>query len=224
MPGRNVVLNEFGSPKVVNARLTIARAIELPDAMENAGVALIREVTSKINDSTGVGTTTSSVLAREIIKIGLLRVTYGANPVSVKKGIDKTVQGLIEELEKKSRQLKGEMTSRSWLLSPLIQNRDAKFEIEIEIWGVKWPVACLETIDYIGELFLGAGLDTLWDRPSNKLYCKLQLWYWLFLNISFGGFHFLVESIRVAEKITQKVEGQLSKSQKEFLLYQQACS
>ncbi|KAK6118098.1 hypothetical protein DH2020_048147 [Rehmannia glutinosa] len=105
--GRNVVLDEFGAPKVVNDGVTIARAIELPDAMENAGAALIREVASKTNDSAGDGTTTASVLAREIIKLGLLSVTSGANPVSLKKGIDKTVQGLVEELEKKARPIKG---------------------------------------------------------------------------------------------------------------------
>ncbi|KAL4324135.1 hypothetical protein GQ457_11G019750 [Hibiscus cannabinus] len=105
--GRNVVLDEFGSPKVVNDGVTIARAIELPNAMENAGAALIREVASKTNDSAGDGTTTASVLAREIIKLGLLSVTSGANPVSVKRGIDKTVQRLVEELEKKARPVKG---------------------------------------------------------------------------------------------------------------------
>ncbi|XP_030552056.1 ruBisCO large subunit-binding protein subunit alpha [Rhodamnia argentea] len=105
--GRNVVLDEFGSPKVVNDGVTIARAIELPDAMENAGAALIREVASKTNDSAGDGTTTASVLAREIIQLGLLNVTSGANPVSVKRGIDKTVQGLIQELEKRARPVEG---------------------------------------------------------------------------------------------------------------------
>ncbi|MBA0836234.1 hypothetical protein Goarm_008466 [Gossypium armourianum] len=105
--GRNVVLDEYGSPKVVNDGVIIARAIELPNAMENAGAALIREVASKTNDTAGDGTTTASVLAREIIKLGLLSVTSGANPVSVKRGIDKTVQGLVEELEKKARPVKG---------------------------------------------------------------------------------------------------------------------
>ncbi|XP_047980992.1 ruBisCO large subunit-binding protein subunit alpha-like [Salvia hispanica] len=105
--GRNVVLDEFGSPKVVNDGVTIARAIELPDAMENAGAALIREVASKTNDSAGDGTTTASVLAREVIKLGLLSVTSGANAVAVKKGIEKTVQGLVDELEKKARPVKG---------------------------------------------------------------------------------------------------------------------
>ncbi|XP_078174975.1 chaperonin-60alpha [Carex rostrata] len=105
--GRNVVLDEFGNPKVVNDGVTIARAIELADPMENAGAALIREVASKTNDSAGDGTTTASVLAREIIKLGMLSVTSGANPVSLKKGIDKTVEGLIQELERKARPVKG---------------------------------------------------------------------------------------------------------------------
>ncbi|KAL1817080.1 hypothetical protein ACET3Z_019654 [Daucus carota] len=105
--GRNVVLDEFGTPKVVNDGVTIARAIELPDAMENAGAALIREVASKTNDSAGDGTTTASILAREIINLGLLSVTSGANPVSIKKGIDKTVLALIEELENKARPVQG---------------------------------------------------------------------------------------------------------------------
>ncbi|CAA7390807.1 unnamed protein product [Spirodela intermedia] len=105
--GRNVVLDEFGTPKVVNDGVTIARAIELADPMENAGAALIREVASKTNDSAGDGTTTASVLAREIIKLGLLSVTSGANPVAIKKGIDKTVAALVQELENKSRPVKG---------------------------------------------------------------------------------------------------------------------
>ncbi|CAH9094533.1 unnamed protein product [Cuscuta europaea] len=106
-PEGNVVLDEFGTPKVVNDGVTIARAIELADAMENAGAALIREVASKTNDSAGDGTTTASVLAREMIKLGLLSVTSGANPVSIKKGIEKTVHGLVQALEVKARPVKG---------------------------------------------------------------------------------------------------------------------
>ncbi|KAH7428151.1 hypothetical protein KP509_10G077900 [Ceratopteris richardii] len=75
--------------------------------MENAGAALIREVASKTNDSAGDGTTTASVLARELIRLGLLSVTSGANPVAIKKGIDKTVSALVQELEKRSRPVKG---------------------------------------------------------------------------------------------------------------------
>ena len=68
---------------------------------------MLGKVASKTNDSAGDGTTTASVLAREIIKLGLLNVTSGANPVNIKKGIDKTVHGLVEELEKKARPVKG---------------------------------------------------------------------------------------------------------------------
>lgn len=74
------------------------------------------KVASKTNDSAGDGTTTASILAREIIKLGLLSVTSGANPVSIKKGIDKTILALIEELENKSRPVKGrdEIKGRNW--------------------------------------------------------------------------------------------------------------
>eukprot|EP00850_Spirogloea_muscicola_P012281 SM000078S22140 [mRNA] locus=s78:540288:543779:- [translate_table: standard] len=105
--GRNVVLEDFGNPKVINDGVTIARAIELPDAMENAGAALIREVASKTNDSAGDGTTTASILAREMIKLGLMNVTAGANPVAIKKGIDKTVVAIVELLKEKARTVKG---------------------------------------------------------------------------------------------------------------------
>ncbi|KAL0370089.1 UNVERIFIED_CONTAM: RuBisCO large subunit-binding protein subunit alpha, chloroplastic [Sesamum angustifolium] len=107
--GRNVVLDEFGAPKVVNDGVTIARAIELPDAMENAGAALIREVASKTNDSAGDGTTTASVLAREIIKLGLLSVSSGANPVSIKKGIDKTAGFAIASISSGNDEIIGTM-------------------------------------------------------------------------------------------------------------------
>jgi chaperonin GroL len=89
--GRNVVLEEkFGMPQVINDGVTIARAIELPDPVENAGAQLIKEVAGRTNDSAGDGTTTASVLAREMIKYGLQSVAAGANPVTVKRGIDKT--------------------------------------------------------------------------------------------------------------------------------------
>lgn len=111
--GRNVVLDEFGAPKVINDGVTIARAIELPNAMENAGAALIREVASRTNDSAGDGTTTACVLARELIKMGLLNVTSGANPISVKKGIDKTIAALVEELQKRAVPVEGRETIKA---------------------------------------------------------------------------------------------------------------
>ena len=75
--------------------------------MENAGAALIREVASRTNDSAGDGTTTASILARELIALGLKNVTAGSNPVALKKGIDKTVAALVEKLKEKARPVKG---------------------------------------------------------------------------------------------------------------------
>ncbi|CAI9271834.1 unnamed protein product [Lactuca saligna] len=100
--GRNVVLSESGTLKVINDGVTIAKAIELPDSIENAGAVLIQEVATKTNDLAGDGTTTAIVLAREMIKSGLLAVAFGANPISLKKGMEKTVKELIKVLKKKS--------------------------------------------------------------------------------------------------------------------------
>ncbi|XP_021687943.2 chaperonin 60 subunit alpha 2, chloroplastic isoform X2 [Hevea brasiliensis] len=105
--GRNVVLSDSKTLKVVNDGVTIARAIELSDAMENAGAMLIQEVASKMNDLAGDGTTTAIILAREMIKIGLLAVTFGANPVSLKKGMDTTVKNLVEILKEQSVPIRG---------------------------------------------------------------------------------------------------------------------
>eukprot|EP00238_Polyblepharides_amylifera_P007503 CAMPEP_0196591686 /NCGR_PEP_ID=MMETSP1081-20130531/70550_1 /TAXON_ID=36882 /ORGANISM="Pyramimonas amylifera, Strain CCMP720" /LENGTH=531 /DNA_ID=CAMNT_0041915125 /DNA_START=333 /DNA_END=1928 /DNA_ORIENTATION=- len=97
--GRNVVLeNNFGVPQVINDGVTIARAIDLPDPVENAGAQLIKEVAGKTNDSAGDGTTTASVLARELIKYGLQAVSAGRNPVSIKRGMDKVCAALVEKL------------------------------------------------------------------------------------------------------------------------------
>ncbi|KAL6992078.1 hypothetical protein U1Q18_010189 [Sarracenia purpurea var. burkii] len=105
--GRNVVLSESGTLKVINDGVTIARAIELSDAIENAGAVLIQEVATKTNDLAGDGTTTAIILAREMIKAGLLAVAFGANPVSLKKGMDKTVKELVKVLKTKSCPVKG---------------------------------------------------------------------------------------------------------------------
>ncbi|KAJ6410868.1 hypothetical protein OIU84_007593 [Salix udensis] len=105
--GRNVVLSDSKTLKVVNDGVTIARAIELPDSMENIGAILIQEVASKMNDMAGDGTTTAIILAREMIKTGMLAVTFGANPVLVKKGMETTVKELVKVLKKNSFPVKG---------------------------------------------------------------------------------------------------------------------
>ena len=95
--GRNVVLEKkFGSPTVINDGVTIAKEIELEDRFENMGAQLVREVASKTNDVAGDGTTTATLLAQSIFKEGLKAVAAGANPIQVKRGIDKAVSTVVE--------------------------------------------------------------------------------------------------------------------------------
>ena len=104
--GRNVVLEKkFGSPLITNDGVTIAKEIELEDAFENMGAKLVSEVASKTNDVAGDGTTTATVLAQAMIREGLKNVAAGANPVGVKKGIEKAVVAAIEELRTISKQI-----------------------------------------------------------------------------------------------------------------------
>ena len=101
--GRNVVLDKsFGPPQVCSDGVTIAKEIELPDAFENMGAQLLKEAATKTNDAAGDGTTTSVVLAQAIINDGFKNVTAGSNPMAIKRGIDKAVSKVVEELGKMS--------------------------------------------------------------------------------------------------------------------------
>lgn len=102
--GRNVILQKkFGAPQIVNDGVTIAKEIELKDALENAGAQLLKEVSSKTNDVAGDGTTTASVLAQAIVREGLKNLTAGANPMCMKRGIDKAVELSVEKIKKLSK-------------------------------------------------------------------------------------------------------------------------
>lgn len=102
--GRNVILDKkFGSPLITNDGVTIAKEIELEDRFENMGAQLVKEVATKTNDIAGDGTTTATVLAQAIIREGLKNVTAGANPVLIRKGIQKAVEVAVENLKNQSR-------------------------------------------------------------------------------------------------------------------------
>ncbi|EQG71494.1 chaperonin GroL [Clostridioides difficile DA00142] len=102
--GRNVILDKkFGSPLITNDGVTIAKEIELEDRFENMGAQLVKEVSTKTNDVAGDGTTTATVLAQAIIREGLKNVTAGANPILLRKGIQKAVTVAVEELKNQSR-------------------------------------------------------------------------------------------------------------------------
>ena len=101
--GRNVIISKsFGAPQVTKDGVTVAKEIELEDALENMGAQMVKEVASKTNDLAGDGTTTATVLAQAIVKEGLKNVAAGANPMDLKRGIDKAVEALTADLEKQS--------------------------------------------------------------------------------------------------------------------------
>lgn len=104
--GRNVIISRsFGAPQVTKDGVSVAKEIELEDALENMGAQMVKEVASKTNDLAGDGTTTATVLAQAIVKEGLKNVAAGANPMDLKRGIDKAVQSIVKDLEKQSKKV-----------------------------------------------------------------------------------------------------------------------
>ena len=99
--GRNVVIDKkFGAPTVTKDGVTVAKEIELADPIENMGAQMVKEVATKTSDLAGDGTTTATVLAQAIFREGLKNVTAGANPMAIKRGVDKAVAAIVEELKK----------------------------------------------------------------------------------------------------------------------------
>ncbi|MBV1887761.1 MAG: chaperonin GroEL [Urechidicola sp.] len=104
--GRNVVIGKaFGGPAITKDGVTVAKEIELEDALENMGAQMVKEVASKTNDLAGDGTTTATVLAQAIVKEGLKNVAAGANPMDLKRGIDKAVEAIVKDLAKQSKEV-----------------------------------------------------------------------------------------------------------------------
>ena len=111
--GRNVVLDKkFGSPVITKDGVTVAKEIELKDGLENMGAQMVREVASKTSDVAGDGTTTATVLAQSIFREGVKNVAAGANPMALKRGIERAVEAAVEELKKLSKPVKGEMIAQ----------------------------------------------------------------------------------------------------------------
>jgi chaperonin GroEL len=116
--GRNVVLDKkFGSPVITKDGVTVAKEIELKEPLENMGAQMVREVASKTSDVAGDGTTTATVLAQAIYREGIKNVTAGANPMDLKRGIDKAVAAVIEELKRLSKPVKGKMIAQVGTIS-----------------------------------------------------------------------------------------------------------
>src|SRR5450631_2951200 len=116
--GRNVVIEKkFGSPTITKDGVTVAKEIELRDAQENMGAQMVREVASKTSDIAGDGTTTATVLAQSIFREGVKAVAAGANPMALKRGIEKAVEVVVEEVKKFSKNISGDMIAQVGTIS-----------------------------------------------------------------------------------------------------------
>jgi chaperonin GroEL len=116
--GRNVVLDKkFGSPTITKDGVTVAKEIDLKDPLENMGAQMVREVASKTSDTAGDGTTTATVLAQAIYREGAKNVVAGANPMEIKRGIEKAVEVIVEEIKKMARPVSGNMVAQVGTIS-----------------------------------------------------------------------------------------------------------
>ena len=127
--GRNVVLDRaFGGPHITKDGVSVAKEIELKDKFENMGAQMVKEVASKTNDVAGDGTTTATVLAQSIVAEGMKYVTAGMNPTDLKRGIDKAVAALVDELKNiaKPCDTSKEIWPKSALFPPTLTNKSAR--------------------------------------------------------------------------------------------------
>src|ERR1700731_3327082 len=116
--GRNVVIEKkFGSPTITKDGVTVAKEIELKDSMENMGAQMVREVASKTSDTAGDGTTTATILAQAIYREGVKSVAAGANPMALKRGVEKAVEAVVEEVKKYSKPVSGDMIAQVGTIS-----------------------------------------------------------------------------------------------------------
>src|SRR5438874_789401 len=133
--GRNVVIDKkFGNPTITKDGVTVAKEIELEDPIENMGAQMVKEVATKTSDIAGDGTTTATVLAQAIFREGLKSVTAGANPMSLKRGIDKAVELVVEELKRISAPSKGPKEIAQ--VGTVVVN---KLRGTLKVWAVKGP-------------------------------------------------------------------------------------
>ena len=122
--GRNVIIGKsFGAPQVTKDGVTVAKEIELEDELENMGAQMVKEVASKTNDLAGDGTTTATVLAQAIVKEGLKNVAAGANPMDLKRGIDKAVKAITDNLEKQAKKV-GNSSEKIQQIAAISSNND----------------------------------------------------------------------------------------------------
>ena len=122
--GRNVIIDKsFGGPQVTKDGVTVAKEVELEDALENMGAQMVKEVASKTNDLAGDGTTTATILAQAIVHEGLKNVAAGANPMDLKRGVDKAVEAIVKDLDKQAVQV-GDSSEKIKQVASISANND----------------------------------------------------------------------------------------------------
>ena len=134
--GRNVIISKsFGAPQVTKDGVSVAKEVELEDALENMGAQMVKEVASKTNDLAGDGTTTATVLAQAIVKEGLKNVAAGANPMDLKRGIDKAVESIVADLEKQAKKVGNSSEKIRQIASISANNEETIGELIAEAFG-----------------------------------------------------------------------------------------
>ena len=181
--GRNVVIEKkFGGPAITKDGVTVAKEIELTDPLENMGARLVREVASKTSDVAGDGTTTATILAQAIFREGVKAVTAGANPMAVKRGIDKAVEVVVEEVKKLSKPVSGDMIAQVGSISansdPTIGNIIAEAMKKVGKDGVitveesKTMTTELQTVD--GMQFDRGYLSPYFVTDAERMECVFE--------------------------------------------------
>jgi len=181
--GRNVVLEtKFGGPTITKDGVTVAKQVELPDPLENMGAQMVREVASKTSDDAGDGTTTATILAQAIFREGVRVVTAGANPMAVKRGIDKAVEVAVEEIQKLSKPVSGDMIAQIGRISANSDStigdviaeamRKVGKEGVITVEESKTMTTELETVD--GMQFDRGYLSPYFVTDSERMECVLE--------------------------------------------------
>ena len=181
--GRNVVLDKkFGGPTITKDGVTVAKEIELKDPLENMGAQMVREVASKTSDVAGDGTTTATILAQAIFREGVKAVTAGANPMEVKRGIDKAVELAVAEIQKLSKPVSGDMIAQVGRISANSDSTIGDVIAEamkkvgkdgvITVEESKTMTTAMETVD--GMQFDRGYLSPYFVTDSERMECVLE--------------------------------------------------
>jgi len=209
--GRNVVLDKkFGSPTITKDGVTVAKEIELEDPYENMGAELVKEVAEKTSDTAGDGTTTATLLAYSIYKEGLKNVTAGANPMSLKRGIDKAVEVIVEELKKIAKPIKEKKETAQ--IATIAANGDASIgnlladamekagkDGVITVEEAKSATTTLEVVE--GMQFDQGYLSPYFVTDAEKMECVLEEPYILIYEKKISA---VKDLIPILEKVAQQ--------------------